>query len=643
MPAVPEFILRKLYVKNSLLEQENGFSFSLNNTFAPATVTAFQLKVDGHPLEPPNLTLQVGGGPARQAAEVTTQSPLPLPVNQPVRITVTGTPIGYGQLTFLVDTVEAGELQFSLSALRPAGQAAGQSPSPKLAPRFDLLGRLLGRQRAVLRIDAEKQIGEINPYIYGHFIEHLETCIYGGIWSQDGSRLREDTVRLIQALQPPLLRYPGGNFASGYHWEDGIGPPSQRPARYDQAWNAQESNQVGTNEFIQLCRKVGAAPFLVVNDGSGTPEEAARWVAYCNQDADGDQGRRRAGHGYPEPHDVRLWGIGNEVWGRWQIGHTGPGEYAARLRQFSEAMRAVDPKIRIVAVGDKVSSDAYDDPGRRWNDTVLREAGDCFQYLSFHLYQPDQHGWQEHYDPGLLHKIVCAAPLSAERMITRLSEQIQRSAPGKGIKIAFDEWNLWLPPPPEAASMHQVRYTLRDALYVAGMLNVFQRQSRSLAIATLAQLVNVLPLIVTNSDQAYATPLYYPFWMYRQMEPVALQVELDSPAYDSPALGNIDVIQKVPYIDASATCSRSRRRVVIGIVNRHPTRRVDLSVRLYGFGPLGPRRGWLLSGPDPLAANSFEQPEAVKAKEVELRSIGQRTRFTLDLPACSVSTIVLEE
>ncbi|MFZ3079339.1 MAG: alpha-L-arabinofuranosidase C-terminal domain-containing protein [Bellilinea sp.] len=515
------------------------------------------------------------------------------------------------------------------------------TPEKKWQPKASLLDVFKGRQRAILRIDANRTIGEINPHIYGHVIMHLERSIYGGIWTDNGERLREDVLRLIQTLKPPVIRYPGGNFASAYHWEDGIGPRESRPKRFGPTTKVEESNQVGTDEFIELCRRTGANPYICVNDDTGTPEEAARWVAYCNQDAQGEQGRRRAANRHPEPYNVRLWGVGNEMWGPWQVGRTDASGYVQRLRPFVQAMRAVDPSIYIVAMGDTLAEDA-DSAARRWNETVLREAGDLINYLSFHLYQPGQAGWQENSDPEALYYTLCAAPLSAEKDIQRLVELIKQVAPGRGIKVALDEWNVWPAPSEGAASMHDVRYTMRDALYVAGMLNAFQRQSKVLTLANLAQMVNVLPLIVTDERQSYATPIYYPFEMYRQMEPVALDVELDSPVYQSQVLGNIEAMEKVPYIDVSVTRSRSGQRVVLGIVNRHPTRRVDLSVRLYGFSDLRPKNGWLLRHADPLAENSFANPDNVKAKAVDLRQIGKKSRFTLDLPPCSVAVVALE-
>ena len=385
-------------------------------------------------------------------------------------------------------------LSVRLKGQEKTRRAAAKSRFPKIF-NFPL--------KASVEVDARAVIGRINPRVYGHFIEHLERCIYDGVWTADGTRLREDTLALIDALNPPLMRYPGGNFASGYHWQDGIGPKSQRPARTDKAWNATESNQVGTDEFMAFCRVVDAEPFLVVNDGSGTPEEAARWVEYCNA-ATGEQAKRRTANGRAAPYNVRLWGAGNEVWGAWQIGTTSAENYAARLIAFADAMRAADPSIEIVAVGDKVLTDDPDDPGARWNETVLRAAADKTDHLSFHIYHPDQAGWRENYDPESLHHTVLAAPLGTERIIQRIAAQIAAFAPDQKIGVALDEWNLWLAPPPEARSMHDLNYTLRDALYAAGMLNAFQRQCNLLSLANLAQLVNVLPLISSASSASNA-------------------------------------------------------------------------------------------------------------------------------------------
>ena len=400
---------------------------------------------------------------------------------------------------------------------------------------------------------------------------------------------------------------------------------------------------MGTDEFLAFCAQAGADPFLVVNDGSGTAEEAARWVAYCNEPPHGEQGRRRAANGHPKPYGVRLWGVGNEVWGRWQIGHTDAAGYVARLREFVAAMRQADPRLQIVAVGDGILDDAPENPGRQWNEAVLRGAGEGIDYLSFHIYQPEKEGWQEASDPEALHHVVCAAPLDVEAITGRVAAQIEALAPGRKIRVALDEWNLWLPPPPEAQSMHQVVYTLRDALYTAGMFHVFHRQCQALTLANLAQLVNVLPAIVTDERRAWATAIYYPFLLYWQMDRLALEVRADAPAFDSPAYGpNIAAHRGVPYLDATATCDAERRRLVLGLINRHPARKVEVLAPLRGFGALRPAEAWLLTGPNPLAANTPDRPEQVRAVVGPLPDI-RWEGLRYEMPPASVAVLVLAQ
>jgi len=391
----------------------------------------------------------------------------------------------------------------------------------------------------------------------------------------------------------------------------------------------------------------------VVNDGSGTPEEAARWVEYCNAPPAKGQGARRAANGTPEPHRVSLWGVGNEVWGEWQIGHTDATNYAARLRTFSQAMREVDPEIRIVAVGEAVLSDDPADPGRRWNETVLIHAGDQLDHLSLHAYTPGNEGWKEAYDLDALHHVLCAAPLGIEAMICRTADQIRefspetrarlenRSTAGPGISIALDEWNVWLPPAAGARSIHQQRYTMRDALYVAGMLNMFQRQCQTLKLANLAQMVNVLPLIVTDARRAAATTLYYPFLLYQAMEPVSLMAVANCPTYTSDSLGNVEAQRGVPYLDAAATRDWLNRRLAISLVNRHPYRKAHLVTVLRGFDRLKPGRGWQLCTPNPMAADTLDAPHRVQPRPVNPPS-RRGDRFTIELPPASITVLPLE-
>jgi alpha-N-arabinofuranosidase len=593
------------------------------------------MEVDGVVVDPNKVSIHSSGDEPVSAVEITPDHPINLSVGVLLTVRVHQIAPGKGKLRFTIDTLEVGSLSFSVATRKKVGKKSQEKR------RFRIPSLSKRPFKVDVHLDAETVIGEINPYIYGHFVEHLERCVYGGIWTEDGSVLREDTLELIKAIKPPVIRYPGGNFASGYHWEDGVGPKEDRPERFDEAWKTKESNQVGTDEFMTFCKQVGSDPFLVVNCGNGTAEEAANWVAYCNESAEGDYGKRRAKNGHPEPYAVKLWGVGNEVWGPWQIGHSTAEEYAVKLRQFAVAMREVDPSIQIVAVGDKVLTDEDGDPGRLWNEIVLREAGDLLDHISFHLYQPDREGWRESYDQDELHHIVCAAPVDVERIIRRIAAQIETLQPDRDICIAFDEWNLWLPPPDGADSMHELEYTMRDVLYTAGMLNVFQRQCHVVSVANLAQLVNVLPLIVTDVGGAYASPLYYPFQLYTKMESISLQVDVVGKFYDTLTLGNISALKDVPYFDVTATCDADRERIVLGMVNRHPTSRVFLNVALSGFEDMALAGGWLLRHSDPLAVNSFENPVNIRSRKIEMPPRSGK-RFRLDLPPASVSTIMMK-
>jgi alpha-N-arabinofuranosidase len=630
---MPEFLLRKLYVPGSLKILPSGFDFELNNAFAPATVTGFQVDVDGQPVPPGQLWFQSGSSAPHSAAAITPETPVAMSVGVVYTVHVEGVAIGQGRLTLSVDTREVGLLRFSLHPQERAARAAERPVWRR--PR--LFSRPL---KAEVVVESALVTGVISPYLYGHFVEHMERVIYGGLWTDDGTRWRPDTLALVKRLRPPVIRYPGGNFASGYHWEDGIGPRAARPRRFDEAWHSWETNAVGTDEFLAYCAALGADPYLVVNDGSGTPDEAARWVAYCNEPETGPQGRRRALNGHPATYGVRLWGVGNEVWANWQIGHTGPAEYAARLRKFARTMRAADPKIQIVGVGDKVASDAPSEAGWLWNETVLRLAGDVMDYFSFHFYQPGLGGWQETYDPEALYYTVCAGPLDAEDIIQRLSRQIAEWAPDRNIRLALDEWNLWLAPPPHARSRHQNNYTLRDAVYTAGMLNVFHRQSAKLSLANLAQLVNVLPAIITGRHQAYVTPVFLAFELYRAMQRLALQVETHVATFNNEGLGSVASHRNVPYLDVTATRDEQGRQVTLGLVNRHPVQRVQTQIELRGPSQLRLGPAWQLAGTDPDAMNTMEAPERVHIRTLPRPRLSSN-QLQIDLPPTSVTVVTL--
>jgi alpha-N-arabinofuranosidase len=234
-----------------------------------------------------------------------------------------------------------------------------------------------------ITIDPTAAIGQINPNLFGYFVEHLGRCVYGGLYEPgsphaDAEGIRLDVLDAVRELAPATVRYPGGNFVSGYHWRDGIGPRAQRPVRYDHAWKKIETNAFGTHEFIRWVRRLGSTPYFCVNLGNGTPEEAADWLEYCNGTVDTALTRLRATNGASEPFGIPLWGLGNELYGSWQIGCKSAPAYAEVAVETARRMRDVDPTVQLVACGWENSS--------AWNATILETLAPTVDYLSLHLY-----------------------------------------------------------------------------------------------------------------------------------------------------------------------------------------------------------------------------------------------------------------
>jgi alpha-N-arabinofuranosidase len=381
----------------------------------------------------------------------------------------------------------------------------------------------------------------------------------------------------------------------------------------------------------------------VVNDGSGTPEEAARWVAYCNDPQSTEQGQRRATNGHQSPYNVKYWGIGNEVWGPWQIGTTSAKEYSGRLKRFTQAMKAIDPSIKIIAVGNNPLSDSLDDSAAKWNKEVLNDASEEIDFLSWHIYQPEQDSWKESYDPLSLFASVCAAPLDIDAIIQRVGKEIDNSKGSGRITQCIDEWNIWLPPGKQARSMHQVTYTMRDALYIAGVINVFFRNFKQVDIGNLAQLVNVLPLIQTNQTSATATAIYYPFELAAELEENVLAITTNSPMFNSQAIGvNVQFHTNVPYLDAVATQDEEGDSLTFLLTNRHPENRMNVNIQLPAglvFSSIITKE---IKAASPLSFNSFSHPYAVRIHSHDSISISGNN-YQVKMSPASIMLIRLEK
>lgn len=629
--AIPEFTLKKLIVPGSFRKTTAGFQFKLLNSFAPATISRFSVRTGDRVIPPADILIAVEGQPPLTGEVVNSENPMPIPVGIEVTVSSFNAALD-GPVCINAMTKEVGEIDFCIA------EGKDLRKPKELKPLF--LSALYPVKKAQVKIQPEVELGTASPFILGQFVEHLERCVYDGIWTTDGKELREDTLDLIRQLNPPLIRYPGGNFASGYHWEDGIGPQDKRPARHDAAWQAEESNQVGTDEFLAFCDLIGTEPVLVVNDGSGSAEEAARWVAYCNSPVDSEQGARRAENGHPAPYNVKYWGVGNEVWGPWQIGTTSAREYTRRASRFISAMRAVDPQIKIVAVGNSPLSDAPDDEAAAWNQTVLDELCNEIDYLSWHIYQPDKADWREDYDPLELYHAVCAAALDIGQILDRVEKQLQAYSGGKTILQAVDEWNLWLPPREKNVSMHSVTYTQRDSLYIASTLIMFFKHFQTVGMANLAQLVNVLPLIYTDKTMATATALFYPFVLFNQMHNRLVSTENRSETFDSTRLSiNMGAHQNVPYLDELATISEDGKTLTVILVNRYPINRLEVSIDLGASGSI--KNAMHIAAPSPGSFNDHTHPNRIRISDVRTAKNVQGT-FRIVLKPCSVYFLEFE-
>lgn len=472
-------------------------------------------------------------------------------------------------------------------------------------------------------LDASSIVSQLDKRIYGQFIEHLGRCIYGGIWVGERSSIpnlrgfRLDVLEAVKAIKPTVVRWPGGNFVSQYNWLDGVGPRESRPKRFDLAWGQVEPNEFGTDEFVEWARLVGAEPYIVVNAGNGTPEEAAAWVEYCNSTKDTYYANLRRKYGHPEPYNVRLWGIGNELYGRWQVGFCRDAEECGwRTVQFADHMRRVDPTIKLVAVGVDY------DP--EWNIDMIRIAGDYIDYLSIHTYIfADRQGKR--------YEDLVAWPIRIEENLKSIYNVVQQTKRKYNIKrdirITFDEWNVWYP---EAQPPYLEQITsVKDAVFTALVLNALQRLSKIVPIATFAQTVNVLPLMLTKDDRILLTPQYLVFRLYsetREGDVVATYVA--SPTYRSEELDML-----VPYIDASAV--RVDNKMYLYIVNRHPEEEAEIHLHIKGLEPSTIIHRYV-AGSSIDDKNTFEEPNRVRIEERV-----PQTREVLTIPPHSANLLII--
>jgi alpha-L-arabinofuranosidase len=511
-----------------------------------------------------------------------------------------------------------------------------------LARSLKALGKSVDESlKASISVDAEAVRNQIDPHIYGALVEHIGRVVYGGLYEEgsplsDETGFRKDVLAAARDWGVTTLRWPGGDFASQYHWEDAIGPIQNRNRKYNAAWLEEESNHFGTDEFMAYCKKVGSEPYLCINAGTGTIEEAANWVEYCNGTGNTHYANLRRKNGHAEPYQVRYWGLGNEVYGTWQIGHKNAEDYTKFAIECAKMMRWVDPTIRLVASG------SVEDP--TWNRKVLEELVNLIDYISVHDYE----GADDYYE-------MLGSVRHFERNIRLMDDTIELTDSQRGkdpiinwalpemkgkkrIEIACDEWNIWyrkrdlwrrdVPNPVEE------RYNLRDALWVASSLNLMHRMGGVVTLANLSQLVNSIAPIFTSEDGMFLQTTFFPMKLYtHECGSLYLASNVQSPTFSSKSY------QDVPYLDLSATTDNAKKVLSLAVVNRHQSEPITSSIAIDNAHVDGKAQIFEINGASAESENSFSEPNNVRI--VPKDPVAVATKFTYTFPAHSISLLKL--
>jgi alpha-N-arabinofuranosidase len=427
--------------------------------------------------------------------------------------------------------------------------------------------------------------------------------------------VRRDVFDRIKLLKPAFIRWPGGNVAQDYHWLWGIGPRDERVTWTNLSWkNEPEPSDFGTDEFVMLARAAGAEPSITVNvEGRGaTAAEAAAWVEYCNGPATSKYGAMRAANGHAAPFGVKYWEVGNEIWGDWVRGHSDAETYARNYNRYAQAMRAVDPSIKLIAVGDNDIN---------WNRTVLRAAGQNIDYLAIHHY----YGRREmRGDPSNL----MARPLFFESFYTRVQQLLSELGLSGRVKLAINEWGLDLP--------SERQYSMESALYGARLMNVFERSGDIVAMSAVSDLVNGWPggIIQAGRHSIFVSPLYLVNQLYAEHRgDQSLATSVNSPTFNTSREGT-----NVPYLDTVVTQTADRKMIFIKAVNTNSTSSLQTTITIQGALPVARAEIKTLTAPSLSVFNDFSRPDAVS---IQTRTVPRGARFSVTLPKHSVSVIVL--
>ncbi|QQE81410.1 alpha-N-arabinofuranosidase [Alicyclobacillus sp. SO9] len=471
----------------------------------------------------------------------------------------------------------------------------------------------MATKSAEIKLTPDYVVGEVDPRLYGSFIEHLGRAVYGGIYepdhpTADNDGFRQDVIDLVKELQVPIVRYPGGNFVSGYNWEDGVGPKEERKKRLELAWRTIEPNYVGVNEFADWAKKANTEVMMAVNLGTRGIDAARNLVEYCNHPSGTYWSDLRASHGYQQPHAIKTWCLGNEMDGPWQIGHKTAEEYGRIALETAKVMKWVDPSIELVLAG---SSGTQMPTFPEWEATVLNHAYEYVDYISLHRY----YGNHDNDTANFL-----ASAMDMEEFINSVVSTCDymkaKKRSKKTINLSFDEWNVWfhsneadkqIEPWTVAPPQLEDTYTMEDALVVGTMLITLLRHADRVKMASLAQLVNVIaPIMTENGGKAWRQTIFYPFLHVSNFgRGVVLNPAITSPAYDSKDFSD------VPILDAAAVFNQRADELTIFAVNRDMEESISLAIDVRGFEGYQVVEHIVYTDEDIKARNTADNPERV--------------------------------
>jgi len=506
-------------------------------------------------------------------------------------------------------------------------------------------------------IDPTRRISTLDRRLFGSFLEQLGRAIYTGIYEPgsplaDANGFRTDVLKEIKDIGVPIIRWPGGNFVSGYHWLDDVGPKKDRPRVLDRAWNTLETNQFGTNEFLTWSKLANTEPLMGMNFGTGTAEMAAALVEYCNVDKGTRWSDLRRQHGYEALWNVKFWCLGNEMDGPWQIGHMVAAEYGRKAADAARQMRVIDPSLKLIACG---SSGPFMPTYLEWDRQVLEECYGEVDAISLHRYFGNSG------ETGGDTTRYLALNLAMERQIEEIIDVcdlvrgLKRAE--KRLWLSFDEWNVWYRARgpaadnghrQEAPHLLEEPYNLEDALLVGGLINSLLRHSDRVRLACLAQLVNVIAPIMTNETYVLRNTIYYPYaWALERARGDVLSLLIEGPGYEVgrprapigaggtpiPGLG------EVAYLDVAATFDAQTKTAALFVLNRDLEKARELEVEWQGVTRCKVTNAEVLTGTDLKAENTFEAPNRVAPQTLEQPAPG--ARMTFQLPPRSYAAVTL--